>query len=178
MASRSLANLAFPLPCSGITHTGARDTFRYRNSSGGLTELILDGYADMRNLAPLELLSSFRSFSMKDCGGQDCWMESLSFLTGLTQLDLSSNQDLTDESMSFVAQQKTLRALAIQDLPQLTSTGLSCLSALTNLEVLKTSQQAEPSLKGELPKQVQRAMDAADAEIPSLFFADMTDDSL
>ena len=114
---------------------------------------------------------------MKDCGGQDSWMVDLSFLTGLTRLNLSSNQELTDEAMSFVARQETLRVLAIQDLPLLTSAGLRHLSALTNLQLLKTSPQADALPGGGLPRQVQRAMAAAAAEIPSLFFADVTDDS-
>ena len=131
----------------------------------------------MRNLAPLELLSSFQSFSMKDCSGQDAWLGSLSFLTGLTRLNLSSNQDLTDEGMSLVARQGTLRVLTIQDLPQLTSTGLRHLSTLTNLELLKISPPVEALPGKGLPWQVQQALDAAAAEIPSLFFADVTDDS-
>ena len=174
---RIYSHLEIQDDCRGITHTGARDTFRYKNRAGGLTELILDGYADMRNLAPLELLSSFQSFSMKDCGGQDAWLESLSFLTGLTRLNISSNQDLTDEGMCFVARQASLRVLAIQDLPLLTSRGLRHLSSLTNLEMLKTFPLAGALPEGDLPRKVQQAMDAAAAEIPSLFLADITDDS-
>ena len=114
---------------------------------------------------------------MKDCGGQDAWLESLSFLTGLTRLNLSSNPSLTDEGMSFVARQAALKLLAIQDLPLLTSTGLRHLSSLTNLQVLKASPLAEAVPRGDLPARLQQAVDAAAAEIPSLFFADITDDS-
>jgi Leucine-rich repeat (LRR) protein len=75
----------------GITHTGAMDTFRYHNSFGGLTELTVDGYSDMRNMAPLQLLGSLRSFSASDCMVQDAWLTSFCHLPHLTNLNLSKN---------------------------------------------------------------------------------------
>lgn len=75
----------------GITHTGAQDTFRYDNPHGGLTELVLDGYSDMRNLHPLKLLGSLRSFSMRNCLCQDAWLDSFRHTTRLTALRLSAN---------------------------------------------------------------------------------------
>ena len=86
----------------GITHTGAQDTFRYNNPSGGLTELILDGYSDMRNLNPLKLLGSLRSFSMRNCLCQDPWLDSFVYLTQLTALCLSANPGVAP-SISYLS---------------------------------------------------------------------------
>lgn len=164
--------------CRVITHTGAPDTFCYKNNSGGLTQLILDGYSDMRSLVALRLLGSFRSFSIRDCGVQTPWLVSLSHLTGLTLLDLSSNHDLTDGAMDFVALRTTLKQLAIQDLPLVTLEGLLSLAPLTRLQKLHTSlfPVTQPVESALLPVHLQRAVLDANAEVPSLFQADIIEE--
>ena len=164
---------------SGLTHTGAKDTFRYTNSRGGLTQLILDGYSDMRSLEPLQVLGSFCSFSMKDCGAQDPWLESLSYLTSLTHLDLSSNQDLSDQGMEWLGLRTTLRILAIQDLPNLTLPGLSSLAPLTDLNKLYITLPdlgLEQTQLRVMPAHLQQAIAAAESEVPSLFKADISNE--
>ena len=120
--------------CRDITHTGSRYTFR---RFGGLTCLIFDGYADMRNLEPLRHLSGFKHFSIRDCGIQDEWLQSLSHLTGLTRLCIADNPDLTDAGLRWVSAVTTLVELDIRFLPDVTVAGVSILGALARLQRLQ-----------------------------------------
>ena len=122
-----------------LTHSGAR--FRF-NFFPHLVSLTLDGYADMRDLTPLEHLTHFKSFAFRDCGLKNEWLTSLSFVTDLESLALSRNTNLNDEGMQHLLVLRSLRTLECNQLQNVTSLGMgsmiSLLTQLTRLEVINT----------------------------------------
>ena len=95
----------------------------------------------MRDLEPLRHLSAFKHFSIRDCGVQDAWLQSLSHLTGLTRLCIADNPDLTDAGLRWVSAVTTLVELDIRFLPEVTIAGVSSLGALTSLERLQADDR-------------------------------------
>ena len=118
-----------------LTHSGAR--FRF-SSFPHLVSLTLDGYADMRDLTPLEHLTHFKSFAFRDCGLKNEWLTSLSYVTDLEFLALSRNTNLSDEGIHSILALRSLRTLECNQLPNVTSVGIgSIVSALTQLHRLE-----------------------------------------
>lgn len=105
-----------------LTHSGAR--FRF-SSFPHLVSLTLDGYADMRDLTPLENLGHFKSFAFRDCNLQNDWLTSFRFTTKLEHLAISRNASLSDEGICHLSVLRSLRTLECNQLENVTTNGIT-----------------------------------------------------